>query len=217
MLTWCWLMRVRRQRHAHWAIAPDAAAAAGVDVLSVEKTQQWETPASVWEYVTGRWPIDFDACASPLNALAPRYETSDGDFLARTDLRGITIFCNPPYSLDRNATGSCGAIERFICKLVEFANSIFIDITRVYCILKSITCILKRIQYNLYLKEYTICSRNSSTGAPKTIYIRGVNTFIHSSVASGPTTDFPCLSIMRCITPLSASSRAAHFANSILF
>ena len=155
MLTWCWLMRVRRQRHAHWAIAPDAAAAAGVDVLSVEKTQQWETPASVWEYVTGRWPIDFDACASPLNALAPRYETSDGDFLARTDLRGITIFCNPPYSLDRNATGSCGAIERFICKLVEFANSIFIDITRVYCILKSITCILKRIQYNLYLKEYT--------------------------------------------------------------
>ena len=119
MLTWCWLMRVRRRRHAHWAIAPDAAAAAGVDVLSVEKAQQWETPASVWEYVTGRWPVDFDACASPLNALAPRYDTSDADFLARNDLRGITIFCNPPYSLDRFATGSCGAIERFVYKLVE--------------------------------------------------------------------------------------------------
>ena len=48
---WC----ARRQAYHHWAIAPEAAADAGVDILSVQKSQQWETPAQVWESVTARW------------------------------------------------------------------------------------------------------------------------------------------------------------------
>jgi hypothetical protein len=107
----------RRRKHAHWALSSDAAAA-GLDIVSVAKPQQWETPWQVWEYVAARWPVDFDACASPLNALAPRYTSSADDFLAR-ELAGMTIFCNPPYSLDRGATGSCGAIGPIIRKLVD--------------------------------------------------------------------------------------------------
>ena len=96
----------RRAKHAHWALDPTAAATAGLDVLSVSKAQQWETPWEVYEYVRERWPVQFDACASTLNALAPRYATSTDDFLA-CELFGETVFCNPPYAMDRYATGSC--------------------------------------------------------------------------------------------------------------
>lgn len=109
----------RRAKHAHWTIDPAAAAAAGLDIVSVPKSQQWETPWEVFAYVLSRWTVEFDACASPLSALAPRYASAADDFLARDDLDGITIFCNPPYSLDRSATGSCGAIEPIVRKLVE--------------------------------------------------------------------------------------------------
>jgi len=108
-----------RPKHAHWALSPAAAADAGLDIISVAKPQQWETPWEVWDYVAARWCVDFDACASPLNALAPRYASSTDDFLAREDLTGVTIFCNPPYSLDRCATGSCAAIGPIIGKLVD--------------------------------------------------------------------------------------------------
>ena len=104
------MWRARRQAYHHWALSPQAAANAGVDILSVQKPKQWETPAEVWAYVTARWVVDFDACASPLSALAPRYTTADDDFLTRDDLSGVTIFCNPPYALDRYATGSTGAM-----------------------------------------------------------------------------------------------------------
>lgn len=67
--------------------------------------------------------MDFDACASPINALAPRYSTVDDDFLAREDLKDITIYCNPPYALDRYGTGSCAAIEPFVRRLVELAST----------------------------------------------------------------------------------------------
>ena len=63
---------------------------------SQSKSQQWETPAEVVDYVLRKWVVDFDACASPLSALAPRYATADDDFLARTDLVNVTIFCNHP-------------------------------------------------------------------------------------------------------------------------
>jgi len=105
-------------KHAHWAIDPAAAATAGLDVISVSKAQQWETPWEVYEYVRERWAVQFDACASPLNALAPRYATSTDDFLAR-ELSGETVFCNPPYAMDRYATGSMAAIPPIIRKLVE--------------------------------------------------------------------------------------------------
>ena len=117
------LALVRRPKHAHWTITPAAAADADVDILSVQKTQQWETPPQVWEYVSARWAVDFDACASPINALAPRYSTVDDDFLAREDLKDITIYCNPPYALDRYGTGSCAAIEPFVRRLVELAST----------------------------------------------------------------------------------------------
>ena len=58
-----------RAKHAHWALAPAAAAAAGLDVITVTKAQQWETPWEVYNYVRERWTVQFDACASPLNAL----------------------------------------------------------------------------------------------------------------------------------------------------
>jgi len=109
---------VGRDKHAHWAIDPAAAATAGLDVISVSKAQQWETPWEVYEYVRERWAVQFDACASPLNALAPRYATSTDDFLAR-ELSGETVFCNPPYAMDRYATGSMAAIPPIIRKLVE--------------------------------------------------------------------------------------------------
>ena len=54
-------------------IKKDAAEESGLDIISVLKTQQWETPWEVLEYVRGRWSIEFDACASPLNAIVPRY------------------------------------------------------------------------------------------------------------------------------------------------
>lgn len=111
--------RAHRPTHAHWALNPPAADAAGVDIISVHKPQQWETPWEVFDYARGRWPIDFDACASPLSALAPRYASAADDFLARCDLYGRTIFCNPPYSVDRSATGSCAAIGPIVQKLVE--------------------------------------------------------------------------------------------------
>lgn len=105
-------------KHAHWALDPTAAATTGLDVISVSKAQQWETPWEVYEYVRERWTVQFDACASPLNALAPRYATSTDDFLA-CKLSGETVFCNPPYAMDRYATGSCAAIPPIIQKLVR--------------------------------------------------------------------------------------------------
>jgi hypothetical protein len=106
-------------KHAHWALSLAGAREAGVDLLSVHKAQQWETPWEVVELVRSRWQVDFDACASPLSALASRYASIDDDFLARNDLVGETIFCNPPYSLDRFATGSCAAIGPMVRKLVD--------------------------------------------------------------------------------------------------
>ena len=47
----------------------------------------------------------------------------DDDFLAREDLKDITIYCNPPYALDRYGTGSCAAIEPFVRRLVELAST----------------------------------------------------------------------------------------------
>jgi hypothetical protein len=105
-------------------IKKDAAEESGLDIISVLKTQQWETPWEVLEYVRGRWSIEFDACASPLNAIVPRYATAAESFLGRTDLLRKTIFCNPPYamrSLDNSSTDArrCAAIGPFIRKLVD--------------------------------------------------------------------------------------------------
>lgn len=108
---------VGRAKHAHWALAPALAAAGGLDVITVNKAQQWETPWQVHEYVRERWAVQFDACASPLNALAPRYVTSTDDFIT-CELSNEIIFCNPPYAMDRYATGSFAAIAPIIQKLV---------------------------------------------------------------------------------------------------
>ena len=114
---------LQRSKHAHWAIQAEAANASGLQVITVEQSQQWETPWEVLEYVRTHWPIDFDACASPLNAVAPRYATADDSFLERTDVHGETIFCNPPYSMDRGSSSTdgprCNAIGPFIRKLVD--------------------------------------------------------------------------------------------------
>ena len=66
--------------------------------------------------VRAMFNIDVDGCASPLNALAPKYVTAEDDFL-KTLLTGVTVYINPPYSADQYATG-CAAINPFVEKLV---------------------------------------------------------------------------------------------------
>ena len=106
----------RRPTDAHFALEPSAASPA-LDIHFHRQPQQWETPWEVIEHVHARWPIAFDACASPLNAIAPRYAT-EADDIRSLELRDTVVFLNPPYAIDRNTTG-CSGIGPILMKLVD--------------------------------------------------------------------------------------------------
>ena len=115
-LVCCFVLRAHRPKQQHFVVAPSPTSP--IDVHDVHVPDQWETPWEVVEFVRTRWAIQFDACASPFNTLAPRYATAADDILT-LELRELVVFVNPPYHMDLHAPG-CAAIGPILCKLVDY-------------------------------------------------------------------------------------------------
>ena len=69
--------------------------------------QHYETPAAVVVAVRRLWAPDFDAMASPVNAIAGDYATLEDDVLS-FPLRNRRIFVNPAYAPEEAYNGSAG-------------------------------------------------------------------------------------------------------------
>ncbi len=75
-------------------------------------TTEWRTPPELFDAITRRYQLNYDACASHASTLLPYYSTPEGTFLSgdagieqRSDDDGLTlswaglrVFMNPPYA-----------------------------------------------------------------------------------------------------------------------
>ena len=74
----CWSGAHRAvSKPTHWELAPSAA---GLRVHRIKIRQHYETPAAVVATVRRLWAPDFDAMASPINAVCEDYGTLEDDF-----------------------------------------------------------------------------------------------------------------------------------------
>ena len=80
---------------SHWAVSPSAAA---LRVHRIKIRQHYETPAAVVATVRRLWAPDYDAMASPINAVCEDYCTLEDDFDA--PLFDRRIFVNPAYDTE---------------------------------------------------------------------------------------------------------------------
>ena len=66
------------------------------DALFSSKTDDWETPKSLFDKLDATFHFDIDVCASKENAKCAKYFTREQDGL-KQDGGGGVIWCNPPY------------------------------------------------------------------------------------------------------------------------
>lgn len=60
------------------------------------KSAEWETPPDFFDRYHKRFGFDIDVCATPDNALLPKFWTKDDDAI-KQDWSGMTCWMNPPY------------------------------------------------------------------------------------------------------------------------
>lgn len=68
------------------------------DVLFSSKSEEWATPASVFNALDDEFHFTLDVCATPENAKCQRFFTKQDDGLSK-GWDGETVFMNPPYGL----------------------------------------------------------------------------------------------------------------------
>mmetsp|Transcript_46025 Transcript_46025/g.120587 ORF Transcript_46025/g.120587 Transcript_46025/m.120587 type:complete len:339 (-) Transcript_46025:40-1056(-) len=107
-----------RGRHTRWEVTPENA---GLVVHQIKMRQHYETPAAVVETVRRRWSPDFDAMASPINAICSDYATLE-DNLFSLSLYERCIFTNPAYAPEEASRGSEG-IDLALAKLINDVRS----------------------------------------------------------------------------------------------
>lgn len=66
-------------------------------VLFSSKSDEWSTPASVFDMLDEEFHFDLDPCSTDENAKCKRHFTIEQDGLQQ-DWGGCKVFCNPPYS-----------------------------------------------------------------------------------------------------------------------
>ena len=103
-----------RGRMSRWELSP---AVSGLRVHEIRMRQHYETPAAVVATVRRLWAPDFDAMASPVNAICSDYATLEDDVLSLS-LAGRCIFANPAYAPDDAWRGE-GGIDLALEKLLE--------------------------------------------------------------------------------------------------
>lgn len=66
-------------------------------VLFSRKSDEWSTPAHIFQKLDDEFHFDLDPCATDDNHLCEKYFTKEQDGLSQ-DWGGCSVFCNPPYS-----------------------------------------------------------------------------------------------------------------------
>lgn len=69
----------------------------GTDALFSRDSDEWETPAELFEILNDEFHFTLDACATDDNHKVDKYFTKIDDGL-KQDWSGYRVFCNPPYS-----------------------------------------------------------------------------------------------------------------------
>lgn len=80
-----------------------------------ELRESWRTPPEIFAALDAVFRFTVDACASPDNALLPRYWTRDDD-AASQPWQGERVFCNPPFR----------GIGRLLAKATTAAVAVFL-------------------------------------------------------------------------------------------
>jgi len=60
------------------------------------KTNEWETPQTLFDELNNEFHFTVDVCATKENAKVSNYYTKEQDGLSQ-DWTGETVWCNPPY------------------------------------------------------------------------------------------------------------------------
>lgn len=87
------------------------------------RRDDWTTPQKLFDWLDGRFQFNIDAAANKKNAKCSKFFSAKNSFLTNhsvvsTDTidldLGARIFCNPPYSLDREFAEVCyGLYQEF--------------------------------------------------------------------------------------------------------
>lgn len=93
----------------------------GTDALFSRDSDEWETPAELFEILNDEFHFTLDACATDDNHKVDKYFTKMDDGL-KQDWSGYRVFCNPPYSeigkLVRKAYYEGLKAETLVCLLI---------------------------------------------------------------------------------------------------
>ena len=71
-----------------------------MDIFYSSKSNEWETPKHVFDYLNDIYNFELDAAATKENALCKNYFTLDDDSLKQDWSKYKSIFLNPPYGKD---------------------------------------------------------------------------------------------------------------------
>lgn len=80
--------------------------------------QDWETPDELYDNLNSLFHFNLDAAASDNNFKCDHYFTKENSALNNS--WGGRVWCNPPYSKDKNDPGSVGVREFLIKALYEW-------------------------------------------------------------------------------------------------
>jgi len=67
------------------------------DIFYSSKSNEWETPKHVFDFLNKKFNFELDAAATKENALCKNYFTISDNSLTQDWSKYKTIFCNPPY------------------------------------------------------------------------------------------------------------------------
>ena len=81
------------------------------NIVFSSKSDEWETPAWIYNRLNQRFSFTLDPCATEKNHKCDKYYTKTDNGLSR-DWGGQSVFCNPPYS----------QIEKWVEKAYEEAQ-----------------------------------------------------------------------------------------------
>ena len=90
------------------------------------KTEEWETPQDLFDYLDFQYSFTLDPCATSKSAKCEKYYTREDDGLSKS-WEGESVFMNPPYGRD---------IKRWIKKAYEEGQK---PNTMVVCLIPSRT------------------------------------------------------------------------------
>jgi site-specific DNA-methyltransferase (adenine-specific) len=68
-----------------------------MDIFYSCKSNEWETPKYVYNYLNNIYHFELDAAATKENTLCENYFTLDNNSLEQDWFKYKSVFCNPPY------------------------------------------------------------------------------------------------------------------------